>query len=637
MNIRHRIAALLLAAFVILSCCSCSAVDKIIPDNNTPDNSEADGINPENLIGLQYEGYDNLYHLNNGTDFGPCDYVTYIDVCDAHYAISYMYNDVLHCAVYDFSKGSITADETIDLDLSVNGDGEGSGFESFYDGLHTCGPDYLYAASQGSVYFYDTKLQPVSTVDCGSAAYYCGGVGYVVAYSDDSNEFTLIYADGSEQSFTATDAAYGFPGYCGSDTILLQCYTEWYDPIIVMYDIASQTQRCSGIVPLMFSITDGWLIDSSSFPYSTLYDPANLGLGLTYKLNSNESISRIADDGFITWEADYEEHLFYINRYLFETGTICDSLSLDNADNPWIYHNSIHKTFDYIIFALYNNETIEFLIWHTEPQPETAYIDSVGSTDYNTKNYENASAVLDEYNIGLYYGDNVNEIDFIDYSADMCYDSQQISDAIDIIKDCFYKMPTGFIDDVNAGYDGFDIYLTGTIRPAGDGSISDAAAFVTIIDNRQIMVIDVSYSYGLDITFAHEFMHIIENTISANYYMELFPDWDSYNPESFSYYYGYLADDGSTISSWNSPEYTDYDQYGGTDNIYFVDGYSKTFPNEDRARIFESLFSGNADTQPCFNSPHLQAKAKYLCQCLRDNFSSLAACDDIWWERDLSF
>ena len=72
------------------------------------------------------------------------------------------------------------------------------------------------------------------------------------------------------------------------------------------------------------------------------------------------------------------------------------------------------------------------------------------------------------------------------------------------------------------------------------------------------------------------------------------------------------------------------------DNIYFIDAYSKTFPTEDRARIFEYLFkTENGTLSPSIRGSHLIEKCRALCIILRKVFPSVAAEDSVFWESGL--
>ena len=65
--------------------------------------------------------------------------------------------------------------------------------------------------------------------------------------------------------------------------------------------------------------------------------------------------------------------------------------------------------------------------------------------------------------------------------------------------------------------------------------------------------------------------------------------------------------------------------------IYFIDAYSKSYPTEDRARVFEKLMESGGD--PYFaDCPILMKKAEFLCTVIRKYFPSVAVVEHAAWE-----
>lgn len=152
-----------------------------------------------------------------------------------------------------------------------------------------------------------------------------------------------------------------------------------------------------------------------------------------------------------------------------------------------------------------------------------------------------------------------------------------------------------------------------------------------------MIAMDLSYANILERHLSHELMHAIDNKISALVQQGKssgFELWSAMLPEGFEYTYQYRDENGNTIDSFNSPEYTssDPDSAGDKNKIYFVDGYSKTYPTEDRARIFESLFISKNSLSSMFESKNLMIKAQYLCAVIRESFECIDDTTDVWWE-----
>ena len=190
-------------------------------------------------------------------------------------------------------------------------------------------------------------------------------------------------------------------------------------------------------------------------------------------------------------------------------------------------------------------------------------------------------------------------------------------------------------------YSAFDICLVGRIIPdtANRNSIGDAAAFTVETGGIELIVVDI-FSTNLNKTISHEFFHVIENTVMniavsdpAYYYVDNFERWHMLNPQDFEYRWIYTEEDGTTVDSTSEYLSTSWAE-GREDEIYFVDGYSTTYPSEDRARIFEYIASYPQDQLPKWFGKNMKLKAEYLCACIREVFAD-GNWDNVYWEQML--
>ena len=101
-----------------------------------------------------------------------------------------------------------------------------------------------------------------------------------------------------------------------------------------------------------------------------------------------------------------------------------------------------------------------------------------------------------------------------------------------------------------------------------------------------------------------------------------------------------LSPSGAYTYSYSNYEdnllYTPYDSSYG---VWFVDGYSRTYPTEDRARIMENLFNTseeNADKSIFAENQNIKEKAIQYCSILRECFSSCDSEDLLPWEIGLA-
>ena len=148
-----------------------------------------------------------------------------------------------------------------------------------------------------------------------------------------------------------------------------------------------------------------------------------------------------------------------------------------------------------------------------------------------------------------------------------------------------------------------------------DSNISNASAFAT--ESNGLMQIAFDLYDDLDpSTVIHELTHAADyRFLGEGLFSE--ENWNAMNPDGFSYYYSYIDENGESYEYSGS---TDYTAEGGvpSEEVYFIDPYSKTFPMEDRARLMENLLSGQSPYAGAFRSGHVQEKLTYYFRFLRE-------------------
>ena len=103
--------------------------------------------------------------------------------------------------------------------------------------------------------------------------------------------------------------------------------------------------------------------------------------------------------------------------------------------------------------------------------------------------------------------------------------------------------------------------------------------------------------------------------------------WAQYNPPGFRYQ--------------DQLEHPDPDSWRWTffqsdsENVYFVDDYSRTNSGEDRARIMEYIMANDDYAGPLIQCPAIVQKLQFMCQAVRASFDTSS-----WgtprWERLLN-
>ncbi len=276
------------------------------------------------------------------------------------------------------------------------------------------------------------------------------------------------------------------------------------------------------------------------------------------------------------------------------------------------------------------DSTTSLVMWDSAAESGTAE----KCTDYSIMGEESeevraaASAIEEKYGIYVYSDELSLDGAFSDYECKHIDDNLKILDGLELLDDCLSKYPSGFFSDICKGtaYDRIEIYLTCGFTPLDTYGIDTAIALTSTREGSIIMAFDMDYSYMLGQNLAHEFMHTMEYNI-ADYLIRRGTNiddyWNAANPEGFEYLYSYHDKNGGQASD------TTYTTLDDEMTAYFFDAYSKTFPSEDRARVFEYLCKGEPSI---YKSPYLRAKADRLTALIRAAFPSVSAAENLCWE-----
>lgn len=175
----------------------------------------------------------------------------------------------------------------------------------------------------------------------------------------------------------------------------------------------------------------------------------------------------------------------------------------------------------------------------------------------------------------------------------------------------FTYFPNELINEICDEYEdksGLDIYIVKRIND------DNSAAFANIWTDRPMICFSTD-EYSFD-QMAHEFMHILDikiiNTFERNN-DSFWDEWEKYNYDGF--YYG-------TDAEWDGLNYE-----------YFVSAYSMKSQQEDRAEIFQQLFTNSESNDLYKDEPHKQEKANALCEYLRSTYTSLNNFENPIWEK----
>lgn len=235
--------------------------------------------------------------------------------------------------------------------------------------------------------------------------------------------------------------------------------------------------------------------------------------------------------------------------------------------------------------------------------------------------YERAAALSEKYGMEILIAEQCGTV-YSDYTTVQITNEDDISMALDTLDAAFSQYPEGFFSQLCYGtIRKVQIHLSGALTGTENHEMSSAGAFTQPVGDVYLMVMDI-YQYQLEANFHHELSHIIDHNLEwhTGYEETLFSEdvWRSLSPEGadYSYSYGYWP-----------PSYDEVAQG------YFVDDYSRTYPTEDRARIFEYVMS---DWDYVFeDNPAIREKLDYYARCIRDCFNTEGWPEVTPWEEPL--
>ena len=257
--------------------------------------------------------------------------------------------------------------------------------------------------------------------------------------------------------------------------------------------------------------------------------------------------------------------------------------------------------------------------------PETA--------DYGSLT-EKAERLENRYGIRILIGDNI-PAEFADYTAQTCTDSAFIDGSLSVLENVLSLYPDTYFTQLKGGYyRDIAFYLTGALYPLdASSSISNAGAFATESNGTMQLAFDLNDDLSPD-TVIHELTHAADYRFAGEGLLNE-DEWNSMNPNGFSYYYSYINEKGESYETAGSPDNTAVSGCPA-DEVWFIDPYSKTYPMEDRARLMETLLSGRTPYSGCFRGQHVQEKLSWYFRFLRETLDDGSWPSRTSWEEALS-
>lgn len=234
-----------------------------------------------------------------------------------------------------------------------------------------------------------------------------------------------------------------------------------------------------------------------------------------------------------------------------------------------------------------------------------------------------------KYGIDISFGDDVNQLDVWDYDIDPLYNAIACRRAIEKIDKELSLYPDGMLAQMQNGYEKpLSIYLAEQLTGVSDCDTIEMADGIANSDMEHVyFVIDCSEVGHFERTIHHELFHTIENYMATNGWYFDDEQWNSYNPAGFEYDYNYGTNSDNFDDSYVASTYDNE-----SEDISFIDIYSKSFPLEDRARIMEFAMNEERYANGYFEYDNICNKLAYESEMIRNAFDTTGWPEKTVWE-----
>lgn len=259
--------------------------------------------------------------------------------------------------------------------------------------------------------------------------------------------------------------------------------------------------------------------------------------------------------------------------------------------------------------------------------------------DLDARNRADAAAVRQDTGVRVLYGQqgaSFNDEGPTGYLGQAETDPLVIHLAMEQLRQFTESYPEGiFREMLTEPVNQLVLYLSGPLSPDGENSLLSAVGFTTTLEDTRIVVMNLEYAGSVGFfrqSLAHEFMHVMEDRIYAMEAERGIPYlsyWESFEPGEDAYFYSYFDANGLEVSD---PAYTAASDLLPTE-VSFLDSYSRSYPNEDRARILEYLYAGEDGAYAyLYQGGRIREKAEYLCAVIRACFETCREAETLPWE-----
>lgn len=296
---------------------------------------------------------------------------------------------------------------------------------------------------------------------------------------------------------------------------------------------------------------------------------------------------------------------------LEDTGYILISVSrTKNHLFVWDLHEQSSQTGDAACY---------FRDWQNPEEPDLDALETL---------LTRADEIGAKYGVEIYFGDEVENCYRDMYDYEITYNAVRIEQALNMLDKALSLYPDGMLAQLDDDFGSvLKIYLSGKIVAADETALTTAVGIQNTLADDTFMVLDILSIYDYERTIHHELFHAVEGHVNDGEYYFDYDVWMTYNPDGFNYDFSYTENEMN--SDWS------YVVGGDETEGYFIDLYSKSFPNEDRARIMEYAMMEPELQTGCFESEPLRRKLSYICEQIRAGFDTTGWPEKTIWEQSI--
>ena len=200
-----------------------------------------------------------------------------------------------------------------------------------------------------------------------------------------------------------------------------------------------------------------------------------------------------------------------------------------------------------------------------------------------------------------------------EYILEEEYQPQAVKNGMRALEDALRRYPEGFLAELGGNT------VSGKIHISLVRSISGDFTGTQFWENGDAYIV-IAIGSETESAFHRELSHVLDTYIFGR--SREYDDWESVNPAGFAYDLSYDLYVQRAESPWL-----------GEGEWAFINSLSMTYPNEDRATVFEyAMGSGN---ETYFATETMQIKLQKICDAIREAFAWEDATEVLPWEQYL--